>query len=82
MEYLTAQETQLNSAKEAASPKKRVSVETQNTLLNWGDMVEDEEEAETEDKTVEQRAKEYCAIELHGYLEGVNKKRLDFQDSE
>jgi hypothetical protein len=39
MEYLTAQETQLNIAKEATSPKKRVSVEMQNTLLNWGDIV-------------------------------------------
>jgi hypothetical protein len=31
---------------------------------------------------LEVQAKEYCSVELYAYLEGVNKKRIPFQDEE
>lgn len=43
-------------------------------------MIGSDEDVEASDTTIEQQALEYCNIELHGYLDGANRKRLDFQD--
>ncbi len=49
--------------------------------MEWGKLnLTTSENRSSTTKTVEQRAREYADVELHGYLDGVNKGLCPFQD--
>ena len=82
-EYLKGQDTLLSEASQ--SPKKAVTSTKDNTILDWGDLFAGDDDLEVSTSTVQnynQRAVELMHIELHGYLDGVNKTRPAFQDKQ
>jgi hypothetical protein len=48
--------------------------------MEWGKLNLGTGDTRSKTATISERAKEYADVELHGYLDGVNKGLLPFQD--